>query len=117
MMTSRLDITQIFWDVDDFCNQWSKLWQKQKQLPSMPSEKRCPKGFLKDTPSDIVPLWYNRFAYRSRMSLSEVMTIVIALIFLEEADAGVRKTNPKEARANNVLLSFTTKPHVYVLNC
>ncbi len=41
MMTSRLDITQIFWDVDDFCNQWSRLWQKQKQLPSMPSEKRC----------------------------------------------------------------------------
>ena len=41
MMTSGLDITQIFWDVDDFCNQWSKLWQQQKQLPSMPSEKRC----------------------------------------------------------------------------
>ena len=39
MMTSRLDITQIFWDVDDFCNQWSNLWQQQKQLPSMPSEK------------------------------------------------------------------------------
>ena len=38
------------------CNQWSKLWQKQKQLPSMPSEKRC----------------------RSRMSLSQVMTIAIA---------------------------------------
>ena len=56
MMTSRLDITQIFWDVDDFCNQWSRLWRKQKQLPSMPNEKRC----------------------RSRMSLSEVMTIVIA---------------------------------------
>ncbi len=45
MITSRLDITQIFWDVDDFCNQWSRLWQKQKQLPSMPSEKRCPKGY------------------------------------------------------------------------
>lgn len=56
MMTSRLDITQIFWDIDDFCNQWSRQWQKQKQLPSMPSEKRC----------------------RSRISLSEVMTIVIA---------------------------------------
>ena len=55
MMASRLDITHIFWDIDDFCNQWSRLWQKQKQLPSMPSEKRC----------------------RSRMSLSEVMTIVI----------------------------------------
>ena len=56
MMTSRLDITQIFWEIDDFCHQWSRLWQKQKQLPSMPSEKRC----------------------CSRMSLSEVMTIVIA---------------------------------------
>ena len=56
MMTSRLDITQIFWDVDDFCLQWSKLWRKQKQLPSSKHEKRC----------------------RSRMSLSEVMTIVIA---------------------------------------
>ncbi|MDJ0531383.1 MAG: hypothetical protein QNJ70_02605 [Xenococcaceae cyanobacterium MO_207.B15] len=39
-MTSRLDITKIFWDVDDFCNQWSKLWQQQKQLPSMKDEKR-----------------------------------------------------------------------------
>ena len=38
MMTSRLDITQIFWDVDDFRNQWSKLWQRQKQLPSMLGE-------------------------------------------------------------------------------
>ncbi|MGV2827105.1 hypothetical protein ACLFKQ_03915 [Myxosarcina sp. GI1(2024)] len=56
MMTSRLDITQIFWDVDDFCNQWSSLWQRQKQLPSMPCEKRC----------------------RSRMLLSEVMTIASA---------------------------------------
>ncbi len=56
MMASRLDITKIFWDVDDFCNQWSKLWQQQKQLPSMPNEKRC----------------------RSRMSLSEIMTIMIA---------------------------------------
>ena len=64
MMASRLDITQIFWDVDDFCLQWSRLWQTQKQLPSMPNEKRCPKGY--------------RFAYRSKMSLSEVMTIVIA---------------------------------------
>lgn len=56
MMASRLDITQIFCDLDDFCLQWSKLWQRQKQLPSLPNEKRC----------------------RSRMSLSEIMTIVIA---------------------------------------
>ncbi len=56
MMASRLDITAIFCDVDDFYIQWSKLWQQQKQLPSMPNEKRC----------------------CSRLSLSEVMTIVIA---------------------------------------
>ena len=55
-MASRLGITQIFGDVDDFYIQWSKLWQRQKKLPSMPNEKRC----------------------HSRMSLSEVMTIVIA---------------------------------------
>ena len=56
MMASRLDITAIFCDVDDFYIQWSKLWQQQKQLPSMPNEKLC----------------------QSRLSLSEVMTIVIA---------------------------------------
>jgi hypothetical protein len=56
MMASRLDITQIFCDLDDFYLQWSKLWGQQKQLPSMPQEKHC----------------------RSRMSLSEIMTIVIA---------------------------------------
>jgi hypothetical protein len=56
MMASRLDITQIFGDLDNFYLQWSRLWQQQKQLPSMPQEKRC----------------------RSRMSLSEIMTIVIA---------------------------------------
>ena len=56
MMASRLDITQIFCDLDDFYLQWSRLWHEQKQLPSIPQEKRC----------------------RSRMSLSEVMTIAIA---------------------------------------
>ncbi len=38
MMASRLDITAIFcpkgyrfaYDVDDFCIQWSKLWQQQQ---------------------------------------------------------------------------------------
>ncbi len=30
MMASRLDITAIFCDVDDFCIQWSKLWQQQQ---------------------------------------------------------------------------------------
>ena len=53
---SRLDITRIFCDVDDFCQQWEQHWSQQKQLPSMPGEKRS----------------------KSRMSLSEVMTIVIA---------------------------------------
>ena len=56
MMASRLDITAIFCDVDDFCIRWSKLWQQQKQLTSMSNEKTC----------------------HSRLSRSEVMTIVIA---------------------------------------
>ncbi len=63
-MASRLDITKIFCDLDDFYLQGSQLWREQKQLPSMKDEKRCPKGY--------------RYAYNSRMSLSEVMTIVIA---------------------------------------
>ncbi len=41
MMASRLDITQIFWDVDDFCNQWSRLWNKQKQLDKILLRKRA----------------------------------------------------------------------------
>ena len=55
-IVSRLDISYIFWEVDDFCQIFEKYWQQQPQLPSMPGERRC----------------------RSRMSLSEVMTIVIA---------------------------------------
>ncbi|WP_242056423.1 MULTISPECIES: hypothetical protein [unclassified Nostoc] len=55
-IVSRLDITQIFWDVDDFCNQWENLWQQIPQLPSTAGERRS----------------------QSRMCLSEVMTIVIA---------------------------------------
>ncbi|WP_217481689.1 hypothetical protein [Nostoc sp. TCL240-02] len=30
-IVSRLDITQIFCDVDDFCNQWESLWQQVPQ--------------------------------------------------------------------------------------
>ena len=55
-LISRLDITQIFCDVDDFYKQWESSWQQIPQLPSMLGEKRS----------------------RSRMHLSEVMTIVIA---------------------------------------
>lgn len=55
-IVSRLDITQIFWDVDDFCQSFERHWQQQPQLPSMPGERRC----------------------QSRMRLSEVMTIAIA---------------------------------------
>ncbi len=33
-IVSRLDIVQIFCDVDDFCNQWENLWQQVPQLPS-----------------------------------------------------------------------------------
>lgn len=53
---ARLDITQVFCDVDDFCQVFERHWQNQPQLPSIQGERRC----------------------RSRMSLSEVMTIVIA---------------------------------------
>lgn len=55
-IVSHLDITQIFCDVDDFCQQFEQYWQQQPQLPAMPGERRS----------------------RSRMSLSEVMTLVIA---------------------------------------
>ncbi|MEH1770355.1 MAG: transposase [Nostoc sp.] len=33
-IVSRLDITEIFCDVDDFCKQWEHLWQQIPQLPS-----------------------------------------------------------------------------------
>jgi Transposase DDE domain len=55
-IVSRLDITQIFCDIDDFCNQWESLWQQVPQLPSTTGERRS----------------------KSRMHLSEVMTIAIA---------------------------------------
>lgn len=55
-IVSHLDVTQIFCEVDDFCQQFERLWQQQAQLPSMPGEKRS----------------------HSRLHLSEVMTIVIA---------------------------------------
>lgn len=55
-IVSRLDITEIFCDVDDFCQQWENLWQQVPQLPSTTGERRS----------------------TSRMHLSEVMTIVIA---------------------------------------
>jgi hypothetical protein len=56
MMASRLLFTQILGELDDVYLQWSRLWPEQKQLPSMPLEKRC----------------------RSRIWLSEVMTIALA---------------------------------------
>jgi hypothetical protein len=55
-IVSRLDLTAVFCDVDDFCQTFEWAWENQPQLPAMPGEKRC----------------------RSRMRLSEVMTIVIA---------------------------------------
>lgn len=55
-IVSRLDITAIFCDIDDFCEQFEQAWAQQPQLPSMSGEKRS----------------------RTRMRLSEVMTIVIA---------------------------------------
>ena len=55
-IVSRLNITQIFCEVDDFCSSWEKEWQQVPQLPSMTGERRS----------------------TSRMHLSEVMTIAIA---------------------------------------
>jgi hypothetical protein len=55
-IVSRLDITQIFCDVDDLCKQWENLSSQVPQLPSTTGERRS----------------------TSRMHLSEVMTVVIA---------------------------------------
>jgi hypothetical protein len=54
-LKSRLDITQIFCDLDDFCQTFESVW-KQAHLPQMAGEKLS----------------------RCRMCLSEIMTIVIA---------------------------------------
>ncbi len=56
-IVSRLDVTAIFCDVDDFCQTIEQAWSQQPQLPSMPGERRS----------------------GSRMRLSEVMTILIAV--------------------------------------
>jgi hypothetical protein len=55
-IVSHLDLTEIFCDVDDFCQRFEQFRQQVPQLPSMLGEQRS----------------------RSRMHLSEVMTIVIA---------------------------------------
>ncbi|MBW4524325.1 MAG: IS982 family transposase [Phormidium tanganyikae FI6-MK23] len=55
-IVSRLDLTTLFCNVDDFCQKFEWAWSHQPQLPSLPGEKRC----------------------QSRLRLSEVMTIVIA---------------------------------------
>ncbi len=55
-IVSHLDVVQIFCDVDDFCQQFERLWAQQSHLPSMQGEKRS----------------------RSRLCVSEVMTILIA---------------------------------------
>jgi hypothetical protein len=55
-IVSHLDVTQIFCDVDDFCQQFEQHWQQQPQLPSIAGERRS----------------------HSRLSISEVMTIAIA---------------------------------------
>ena len=53
---SRLDLTEIFCDVDDFYQSFEQHCRDLPQLTAIAGEKRC----------------------RSRMRLSEVMTIVIA---------------------------------------
>ena len=53
---SRLDVSQVFWEVDDFCQTFEQQCIHHPQLPSMPGERLS----------------------QSRLSRSEVMTIVIA---------------------------------------
>ncbi|RUT00280.1 hypothetical protein DSM107010_68450 [Chroococcidiopsis cubana SAG 39.79] len=55
-IVSRLDVTQIFCEVDDFYQSFERHWQQQPLLTASCGERLC----------------------RSRLSLSEVMTIVIA---------------------------------------
>lgn len=55
-IVSQLNLTQIFCEVDDFCKSFEYHCQQQLELSSTDKQKRC----------------------RSRMSLSEIMTIVIA---------------------------------------
>lgn len=55
-IVSRLDVTTIFCEVDDFCEQFEQAWADQSQLPSLPGERRS----------------------RSRLRMSAVMTIAIA---------------------------------------
>lgn len=47
-LNSHLDVTTIFWEIDDFCKNFEHLWQQTPQLPSFTG---------------------------ARMRLSEVMTI------------------------------------------
>ncbi|HEY9624935.1 MAG TPA: hypothetical protein V6C78_31695 [Crinalium sp.] len=55
-IVSHLDITQIFCEVDDFCQRFESLLQAQWQLPATIGEKQS----------------------QSRLQRSEIMTIVIA---------------------------------------
>lgn len=55
-LPSRLDVSQIFWEVDDFCRAFEQAWMAQPQLSSVTGERLC----------------------QSKLSRSEVMTIVIA---------------------------------------
>lgn len=55
-IVSRLDLTEIFCALDDFCSTWERMWQATPQLPSITCERRS----------------------KSRMHISEVMTIAIA---------------------------------------
>ena len=55
-LNSRLDLTEVFCDVDDFYQSFERYCPSIPQLTAVTGEKRC----------------------NSRMSLSEVMTIAIA---------------------------------------
>jgi hypothetical protein len=42
---SRLDLTEIFCDVDDFCRSFEQHCHSILQLTAITGEKRCPKGY------------------------------------------------------------------------
>lgn len=87
-IVSRLDITQIFCDVDDFYKNFERQWESQPQLPSWSKQKSC----------------------RSRLSLPEVMTLVIAFHgsgFRTFKDFYTRQVLPHWRKAFPNLVSYT----------
>jgi hypothetical protein len=51
-IVSHLDITQIFCEVDNFCQSFEKHWQEQPILPSMIGEKKVSKRAIIESVND-----------------------------------------------------------------